>query len=723
MKNLGGADLEVLSLKSTNVSGSINDLKLGSIHTIDLSDTKVHGNISALAGAKELQQVLLGHTLVSGSVAHLQGTKYLQLNFSHAGGIFGDVEALAKSLEKSPITSLDLDSTKVKGSICNMARLYELRALHLCDTRVSGDLVCFQSAIDDARRRFGYGYEPNLQKLCLSFTQVTGSITHLGRAAVWLRELHLSRTAVSGSFDGFFGYYVREGDSRPLPVLEVLDLSHTNVNGELRRIETIELRELNLKETKVAGRLEDWNDLQVHTLVTLVLSMTKIRGNISALQHAENLREVDLSDTDVAGQIGFWAMKWSRLETLNLSRTDVSGSVGAIQLFRKLRSVDLSFTKVKGRPSPHAISGKPGKSWLRQLRLERCHNINGELEDILAANPRLRTLDLSGTRVNGSMAMFGSAGGGLTEVRLANTRVNGDISSLRFLPKLQALDLSGSFVSGSLWVLRYLSGLRELRLANTNVHGDILATKSAAHLKILDLSGSGVVGSIAVLQHLRELICLVLSSAAVEGDVSILKHTVKLREAWLSGTLVWGDIAVFRSLRWVQAVNLKSLRVQGNVAAFQAAWDIDWLDCSNTTIAGTIDILSGKRKLQLLSLGMTKVHGKLSALANSTNLKELVLSNSEITGDISDLHALSQLRKADLSSTHVSGDIHILKKWTSIEEIYLSRTEVTGVLFNGWHGSCKDLRILELSAAQLQRVVGARTCCCCSSRRHIESTL
>ncbi len=318
-------------------------------------------------------------------------------------------------------------------------------------------------------------------------------------------------------------YYIRNLDFlRELPPLAPVSIPDPNLAAAIRE-------ELFLTSNE---------PVTTHSILGLVGLGARDRGikDLTGLEHAANLREVDLSGeyTD-SGLVNSNAISdFSPLERLTdleeLNLTGISGlrDVSALANLTNLVELNLWYTAVSDVSSLATLTNLEmlylnGTDVLDVSSLATLTNLemlylNGTLvSDVssLATLTNLEMLDLSGTDVLDVSALATLTN--LETLSLSYTDVS-DVSSLATLTNLEGLNLSDTGVS-DVSALASLKNLKSLGLWKTDV-SDVSALANLTNLEGLNLGGTGV-SDVSALANLTNLEWLYLNSTAV-SDVSPL---------------------------------------------------------------------------------------------------------------------------------------------------------------------------------------------------------
>ena len=331
-------------------------------------------------------------------------------------------------------------------------------------------------------------------------------------------------------------YLVPKNKSVTLRVIDV----HGNIAGSeafpvdiaslLPRSRVVSIRDANLAS---AIREEIGNSITTHTLLNLTRLDARNRGitNLAGLQHAHNLRELDLGGEyiDGKGYVNSNAIsnlgpltKLTNLNTLNLADCSPS-DVSFLARLTQLTSLNISNNPITD------VSPVMELTQLTELNLS-----STLISDVspLAGLTQLRSLYLHGTSISDVSALSS-----LTQLRslgISGTSTS-DISPLEGLVQLTDLSLNNNSISN----ISPLAGLRQLKslYLGGNSISDISVLSGLPQLTYLHLSGNAI-SDISALSGLTQLIELRLPRNAI-SDISALSGLPQLTRL----DLVYNDIS------------------------------------------------------------------------------------------------------------------------------------------------------------------------------------
>jgi Leucine-rich repeat (LRR) protein len=502
--------LRSLFLSGCNISdGDVEAIgELRQVEELSLARTRVT-NVRPLASAESLRVLLLTNTMVNS--AGIEGLQKLPdlIRLDLSSTPITDVNCLSTS---SSLTYLNLSKTGVAAEgIQELRRLATLEHLVLNETSVrsvsflanaqSLKALSLQSTLVDTNGIDGFRRLKTLQDLCLAHTRVT-RVTELQHCD------HLWRIDLQGTLvdeDGIAGLEL-------LPSLRVLYLSRTDVGDLSLVLESKSLEQLEVKFSRVSRMnpfsgvsrksplkevvlthcdATDVNDLGLcEGLRVLHLRSTKVTTEgIAGLRDAQNLHEVDLSETgvtDIAPLLGCCQMR-----TLILYKTMLR-SIDGVEALRNLQRLDVAETQVS------SIKG-----------LGQCKH--------------LEVLDVSNTPVDDEGFRGIEGAQSLKAVSLSFTPVTqlGALGRCAHLEEVQAQ--SCPVTSEGLVGLEKAFRLTKLNLSYTRIQGNIERFAICQSLQTLNVKFTDV--PLEEVQHVEMCLprCCVMNDAAVrtKKDVTL----------------------------------------------------------------------------------------------------------------------------------------------------------------------------------------------------------
>ena len=160
--------------------------ELQDLEVLDLSDTKISGDLAVLANCTNLEVLFLQNTLVTGNLAALAEARIIQF--------------------------LDLSNSKVTGNLGALNGSQLLSWVHLSNTRIAGDVAVL-------------GTWPRIYEVDLSDSEVTGTF-HVNSVFEHLHILKLTGTKID--FMGGQG-----GFACPFPAMTTLEVSGSAMDASV----------------------------------------------------------------------------------------------------------------------------------------------------------------------------------------------------------------------------------------------------------------------------------------------------------------------------------------------------------------------------------------------------------------------------------------------------------------------------------------------------------
>ena len=471
--------------------------------------------------------------------------------------------------------------------------------------------------------------------------------------AVNLIEVDLSAEYISGE-----GYVNSNAISDLSPLSDLTNLERLSLGKnsiwtldflrELPPLAAVSIPDPNLAAAIREGLLLTSNEpVTTHSILNLVKLEARNRGikSLTGLEHAVNLKEVDLGAEYISGEGYVNSNAISDLSPLsdltNLERLSLGkNSIWTLDFLRELPP--LAAVSI---PDPNLAAAIREGLLLTSNEPVTTHSILN-LVKLEARNRGIKSLTGLEHAVN------------LKEVDLAweyisgegyvNSNAISDFSPLEKLTALDELNLEGMSGLRDVSALVGLTNLEGLGLDDTGV-SDVSALASLTNLETLDLESTGV-SDVSALASLKNLEWLSLHNTDV-SDVSALAGLTNLKRLYLRYTGV-SDVSALASLTNLVTLGLSDTGVS-DVSALAHLTNLEWLGLLDTAVSD------------------------VSALARLTNLERLDLSSTAVS-DVSALASLTNLKGLSLDSTAVS-DVSALAHLTNLETLVLQHTDVSDV--------------------------------------------
>ncbi|KAJ4840164.1 hypothetical protein Tsubulata_000259 [Turnera subulata] len=460
-----------ISLDRLDLTGDLKFstlLGLNSLQNLTLSGNAFTGRlVPALGAISSLQYLDLSHNRftgpIPGRIAELWNLKFLNLSMnSFEGGFPVGLPLGFRNLQQLRV--LDLHSNLFWGDVNGIfSELINLDHLDLSGNRFFGQLS--ELSVDNVSglantvrvvnlsgNELGGGFfKPeviavfrNLEVLDMGHTGINGELPSLGSLPN-LKVLKLGSNSL-------FGKIPDELLNGSIPIQE-LDLSGNGFTGTIQEAKFTTMNVLNLSSNGLSGMLP--SSLDKCTVVDLSSNM--ISGDMSAVQHwGTGLEVIDLGSNNLSGSLPSLTSQFVRLSELNLRNNSLEGNL----------------------PSQFG-----GSSPLNKLDLSM-NKLSGSIPAGLFISVLLANLNLSRNQFTGRIPLPGS-------------RAN-ELLALPSYLKMESLDLSHNLLTGSLpSEIGHLASLQLLNVSNNDLSGEIPVDLSKlTFLRYLDLSGNKFQGKI-----------------------------------------------------------------------------------------------------------------------------------------------------------------------------------------------------------------------------------
>ncbi|KAL7589999.1 hypothetical protein Lser_V15G40716 [Lactuca serriola] len=401
-----------------------------------------------------------------------------------------------------------------------------------------------------------------------------------------------------------------------------------------------------------------------------------------------NLRDIDLSVSELTGSIPESLGGLRFLEVLDLSDNQLTGSIPTF--LGKLSKLDLSFNQLNGS-IPESFE-----------KLTALTDLNLESNQLTGSIPRfcgkLVKLALSFNKLNGSIPdSFGKLTF-LTQMNLAFNQLTGPIPT--FPVKLSKIDISFNQLNGSIpESLGKLTALTDLNMKFNRLTGPIpTSIGRLLSLQFISLSSNFLNGTIPVsVGQLAKLNFLDISNNCLEGvvfeahfsNLSMLKHLDTSFNTKLTFNVSHEWIPPFRLIY----LNLSSC----NIANGFPQWlrnqrNLNWLVLSNATISGPLPTwLRRMPIISFLDLSHNKLNGPLKNLPNGGDFNELGYD-----GPLKALYMEYNLFNESIPRS--------LCRWTYLQLLDLSGNRLSGKIPKCL-GNLKNLYFMRFSSNELSGVI------------------
>ncbi|GKV42762.1 hypothetical protein SLEP1_g50136 [Rubroshorea leprosula] len=417
---------------------------------------------------------------------------------------------------------------------------------------------------------------------------------------------------------------------------------------------------LDLSHESISGGIDTSSSLfDLHHLQSLNLAWNKFNGSRipSGLDKLANLRHLNLSNSEFAGQIPAEISSLTRLVSLDISISWELYFIYAYPIL-KLENPNLSMlvrnlTRLTELHLEGTNASAQGHDWcrvlsllprLRVLNLANCL-LTGPIDSSLAKSTFLSVFHLNGNNLSAPVPEFFGNFSNLTSLDLMDCGLYGNFPAKVFqLPTLQSLDISSNpLLRGTLPEFPENGSLQTLVLSSTNFSGTI--PDSIGNLKVLsriDLSFCKFRGSIPdTTAKLLQLVSLDFSYNGFSGPIPSFSLAKNISELNLANNQLTGSIL---STDWSALSKLVSI------------------DLHNNSLNGTLPTsLFGMPSLQRIKLNQNQFSGGLNVPSELASvLRTLDLEGNKLVGPFPEIvFQLQSLKILVLSYNNFSGPVKL----------------------------------------------------------------
>ncbi|KAH6791347.1 Leucine-rich receptor-like protein kinase family protein [Perilla frutescens var. frutescens] len=644
-------DLESLSLKNSNISGSISAAARvscsASFTSLDLSENTISGPISDIP-----------------ALAACPALSFLNLSKN-------SMDPLPREPPRAavlpPLQILDLSYNNISGdnvvSWLLSSAFPELQHLSLKGNKVAGSLPEFNFK--------------NLSHLDLSINNISTNFPKIGDCSS-LEHLDLSSNKIFGDV----------GSSLSLcGKLTFLNLTNNVLTGTVPALPAGSLRYLYLQENDFQGAVPTFLSDLCTTLVEMDLSYNNFTGSLpESLAACSVLELLDVSNNNFSGELPVdTLLKLSNLRTLVMSFNNFVGNLpDSLSKLVSLEILDVSSNNVSGL-IPDGLCQDTRNS-LKVLYLQN-NMLTGPIPQSLSNCSNLESLDLSFNYLSGTIPSSLGSLSKLRDVILWLNQLVGEIpQEFMYLQSLENLildfnDLTGLIPSS----LSNCTRLNWISLSNNHLSGEIPASLGQlSNLAILKLGNNSLSGSIpGELGDCQSLIWLDLNTNYLNGSIppALFKQSGNIALAVLTGkSYVYikndgskqchgaGNLLEFGGIRAEQLNRISTrhpcnfTRVYKGITqpTFNHNGSMIFLDLSYNVLEGSIPKELGTMYyLSILNMGHNDLSGPIpQELGRLKNVAILDLSYNRLNGTIpQSLTGLTLLGDIDLSNNNLSGVI------------------------------------------------------------------
>ncbi|CAL9077483.1 unnamed protein product [Musa acuminata var. zebrina] len=638
---LGLKHLKYLDLSMNNFGGISIPEFMGSFHNLQyliLSSAGLGGIVPHQLGNLSNLQYLdlsddLDHSFVAPVnefsigdalwISHLSSLKHLNLNYVKFQNGTHWLEALNMLPSIVEIYLSDCAIQSVPLSLPHV-NFTSLSVLDLSDNLIDSTIPSWLSNIS------------GLEHLDLNGNFLQGNIPPTFGNLASLKELNLAYNSLQGGIPTSF---------KNLCKLQNLILPGININQDLLELDEffsgcikMSLVILDLSYTNISGQLPEWL-FQLRKLKVLNLGWNLISGPIPlSLGQLASLQELYLGVNQLNETIPESVGRLSQLVTLDLQHNNLEGVMSEAH-FGNL--TELKYLCL----SSNSLALKVESNWLPPFRLESLQmdscKLGPEFPAWLQSQINIFEIDMSNAGIIDAMPnWFWSLISTAEYVSVSGNQISGRVPNLLHLNHLDWLDLSSNYFEGP---LPYFP----------------------PRMYFLDLSNNSFSGTISLdIMNMPYLLYLSLSKNNLSGQISFsvcqsqTLQVLDLSKNTLSGVLpnCWNNsssiIIMDFSSNNISGVIPKSIC---SIASLQS------LHLNNNSLYEELSLsLKDCTKLVILDAGHNDLKGKIPTWIGEslTSLRFLNLRSNMLVGDIPpNLSRLSSLQFLDLADNELSGTI------------------------------------------------------------------
>ncbi|XP_065004217.1 receptor-like protein EIX1 [Musa acuminata AAA Group] len=476
-----------------------------------------------------------------------------------------------------------------------------------------------------------------LEHLDLNGNFLQGNIPPTFGNLASLKELNLAYNSLRGGIPTSF---------KNLCKLQNLILSGINISKDLLELDEIfsgcikmSLESLDLSGTNISGQLPEWL-FQLRKLKSLQLEQNLISGPIPvSIGQLASLQELYLGVNQLNETIPESVWWLSQLVVLDLGHNNLEGVMSEAH-FGNL--TELKYLSL----SSNSLALKVKSNWLPPFRLESllmgsC-KLGPEFPAWLQSQINISEIVMSNASIIDAMPnWFWSLISTAEYVSVSGNQISGHVPNLLHLNNLYGLDLSSNYFEGPLPY--FPPGLELLDLSNNSFSGTI---------------------SLVISTNMSNLVYLSFSENNLSGEIpfSICKLSVlevlDLSKNMLSGELpsCWNDSSS------IEVIDFSSNSISGVIPeSICSIVSLQSLHLSNNSLSGELPLsLKDCKKLYLLDAGHNDLKGEIPTWIGEslTSLRFLNLRSNMLVRDIPpNLSRLSALQFLDLADNELSGTI------------------------------------------------------------------
>ncbi|KAG7967592.1 hypothetical protein I3843_08G106800 [Carya illinoinensis] len=677
-------NLTTLIFSGSSLNGKFPEkiFQIPTLQMVDLSkNDQLEGFLPEFPSNGSLQTLFLSETNFSGSLPYSIGN--LKLLFEVYLSYCNFSGEIPKSMANlTELFHLDMSWNRFNGSIPSLSMSKNLKTIDLHNNDLTGQISSTRW-VDLL----------NLEVLDLSSNSLEGSIPVSLFSLPSLQELYLQNNRFSGQLDEF--------STAPSYLLNSLDLSHNNLEGQIPMslFKLTSLRALDLSSNNFNGswqfsatqKLKDlnyldlsYNDLSIEysginssifsspQISTLKLASNKLKRFPDFLRNQSALYVLDLSNSQIHGEIPHWIWESISLMILNLSNNHLVMNLER-PFLSIIRVVDLSSNELQGQ--------LPSLPWSADYLDLSKNNFHSSIPtSIIDSMTNTHFLSLSSNKFYGSIPESICNATSLSVLDLSNNFLSGmvprcllEMSKTReqFEPILAVLNLRKNYLTGKIPdTFRSNCGLQTLDLGENQLERKLpKSLAKCTNLEFLDIGNNNIEDTFpCYLTKISMLRVLVLRSNKFDGPIDCMESNatwpmlqiLNLASNNFSGKLTEKSFGILKALM----ANKDEVELEHIHRNFQfpRAYGFNYQDKLTIIVKGlSLNLVKILTLFTILDLSCNNFDGPLpKEIGNFKSLYVLNLSHNGFTGNIpQSLGKLSYLESLDLSSNKLTGEIPV----------------------------------------------------------------
>ncbi len=477
-----GCSIQTLSLHNNNLTGSLPNINLPHLTSLNLYQNQLSGAIPDFSNLPNLTSLSLSRNKLSGAIpdfSNLPNLTSLNLYQNQLSGAIPNFTSL------SNLIYLRLYQNQLNGAIPDFTNLSNLTSLRLNQNQLNGMIPDFSNL-------------PKLTSLNFYQNQLNDTIPDFSNLPN-LTSISLYRNELSGTIPDFSN----------LPKLTSLNLHQNQLNDTIPDFTNLlNLTYLNLSYNQLEGNLFDFSNLA--DLTSLNLSYNQLEGAIPDFSNLSNLTSLNLSSNQLEGTVP----DFSNLPDLTYLYLNVNQLTGTIPDFSNLP--DLTYLYLNDNQLTGTIPDFSNLPDLTYLYLND-NQLNGNIFNF-SSLPSLTRLYLSNNQLSGAIPDFSNLPN-LFYLYLNNNQFNDSIPNFSNIPDLYYLYLNNNQLSGIIPNFSSLPNLYQLHLDNNQLNGAIPNFTHLENVREIDLSKNQLSDTIPNFSNLSNLYKLSLNNNQLSGEL------------------------------------------------------------------------------------------------------------------------------------------------------------------------------------------------------------